>query len=229
MTTPFDYDRDPERFRLATRVTEQHLTAARSLYDQLAEVLVGVRATRVLDIGCGEGALRAALPAQLQPRLVGLDASATMLRAHPPPVVQADAAALPFVAGVFDAAVAVNVLDHLPEPTVAIDQARRVLAPGGILVAATTSRHDSPELAHVWRPPPSSFDAEDAPGLVASVFGQVQVERWDAPLVRLPDRDAVRDYLIARFVAPQAAVAAAERVTTPVTITKRGAVIHARK
>jgi hypothetical protein len=41
----------------------------------------------------------------------------------------------------------------------------------------------------------------DAPRLVASVFGQVQVERWDAPLVRLPDRDAVRDYLIAPFVA----------------------------
>jgi hypothetical protein len=29
----------------------------------------------------------------------------------------------------------------------------------------------------------------------------VQVERWDAPLVRLSDRDAVRDYLIAPFVA----------------------------
>jgi hypothetical protein len=36
---------------------------------------------------------------------------------------------------------------------------------------------------------------------VASDFGQVQVERWNAPLVRLPDRDAPRDYLIARFVA----------------------------
>jgi SAM-dependent methyltransferase len=152
-----------------------------------------------------------------------------MLRAHPPPVVQADAAVLPFLADVFDAAVAINVLDHLPEPTVAIDEAHRVLVPGGILIAATTSRHDSPELAHVWRPPPSSFDAEDAPGLVASVFGQVRVEHWDAPLVRLPDRTAVRDYLIARFVAPQDAVAAAEQVTTPVTITKRGAVIHARK
>jgi allophanate hydrolase subunit 2 len=35
---------------------------------------------------------------------------------------------------------------------------------------------------------------------VASVFGQVQVERWGGPLVRLPDRDAVGDYLIARFV-----------------------------
>jgi hypothetical protein len=64
---------------------------------------------------------------------------------------------------------------------------------------------------------------------VASVFGQVQVERWDAPLVRLPDRDAVRDYLIARFVGPEAAATAAERVETPVAITKRGALIYARR
>jgi len=64
---------------------------------------------------------------------------------------------------------------------------------------------------------------------VASVFGRVQVERWDAPLVRLPDRDAVHDYLIARFVAPEAAVAGAQRVATPVTVTKRGALVYARK
>jgi hypothetical protein len=57
----------------------------------------------------------------------------------------------------------------------------------------------------------------------------VQVERWDAPPVRLPNRDAVRDYPFAGLVAPEVAVAAAERVTTPVTITKRDAVIHARK
>jgi SAM-dependent methyltransferase len=118
-------------------------------------------------------------------------------------VVQADATALPFLAYAFDAAVAVNVLDHLAEPTVAIGEAYRVLARGGILVAATASRRDSPELAEVWCPPPSSFDAEDGPRLVASIFGQVRVERCDAPLVRLPDTDAVRDYLIARFVTPR--------------------------
>jgi hypothetical protein len=101
--------------------------------------------------------------------------------------------------------------------------------PGGLLLAATASRHDSPELAAVWRPPPSRFDAEDAPGLVASVFGRVQVERWDAPLVRLPDRDAVRDYLIERFVPAEDATAAARRVGTPVTVTKRGAVAYARR
>jgi SAM-dependent methyltransferase len=229
MPTPFDYDQNPERFRLAARVTRQHLTMARSLYDHLAQVLVGVRARRILDIGCGEGALGAALPPPLRSRVVGLDASGIMLRANPPPVVQADAIALPFLADVFDVAVAVNVLDHLAEPTVAIGEAHRVLARGGILVAATASRRDSPELAEVWRPAPSSFDAEDGPRLVASIFGQVRVERWDAPLMRLPDPDAVRDYLIARFVAPEVANAAAQRIATPLAVTKRGAVISARK
>ena len=179
MTTPFDYDADPERFRLASRVTRQHLLAERSLYERLAELLVEIGARRVLDVGCGEGALRAALPARL--RLVGLDASWTMLGAHPRPVVQALATALPFPAGVFDAVVAINVLDHLADPTVAVAEAHRVLARRGSFVAATASRHDSPELAHVWRPPPAPFDAEDGPALVASVFGPVEVRRWDAP------------------------------------------------
>ena len=229
VTTPFDYDANPERFRLATRVTRRYLTASRSLYELLAEALARLDPRRILDIGCGEGALRAALPAHLASRVVGLDASATMLGAHPPPVVQADATALPFAAGVVDAAVAVNLLDHLPNPTAALAEAHRVLAPGGTLMAATASRHDSPELAGVWRPPPSSFDAENAPGLVASVFGQAQVERWDAPLVGLPDRDAVREYLIARFVDPEAAARAADQVTTPISITKRGAIISTRR
>jgi hypothetical protein len=66
MTTPFDYDRNPERFRLAARVTRQHLTMARSLYDHLAEVLVGVRARRILDIGCGEGGIDSAWTALQQ-------------------------------------------------------------------------------------------------------------------------------------------------------------------
>jgi ubiquinone/menaquinone biosynthesis C-methylase UbiE len=131
MTTPFDYDRDPDRFRLATRVTEQHLTGVPTLYELLAGELAGEDPPRILDIGCGEGALRAALPAGLGARTVGLDASATMLSAHPRPVVQADATALPFVAGGFGAAVAVNVLDHLADPTAAIREAHRVLAAGG--------------------------------------------------------------------------------------------------
>lgn len=95
-------------------------------------------------------------------------------------------------------------------------------------VLAAVSRDDSPELRHVWRPAPSCFDAEDAPGLVEQVFGAAETERWDAPLIRLPDAGAVRDYLLARFVPPAAAARAAEEVPVPLTVTKRGALVWAR-
>ena len=72
-------------------------------------------------------------------------------------------------------------------------------------------------------------DAEDAPGVVASVFGAAEAEGWDAPLITLPDRDAVRDYLIARFVPPEQAAASAAKVSAPAAITKRGAFIRATK
>src|SRR5262249_54833255 len=149
----------------------------------------------VLDVGCGEGALAAA-----RPGVIGLDRSPTMLAVAPPPTALGDAVALPFPDACFGAVVTVNVLYHLPEPARALEEARRVLRGGGMFAAATVARDDSPELAHVWRAEPTSFDAEEAPGIVASVFGEVDVDAWDAPLVRLPDHAAVRDYLIARFV-----------------------------
>ncbi|WP_189242384.1 hypothetical protein [Planobispora rosea] len=119
-----------------------------------------------------------------------------------------------------------NVLHHLDDPVDAIGEAHRVPAPGGVFVTASPSRLDSPEPAHVWRPEPSSFDAEDAPRLVAEVFGRAETERWDAPLITLPDERAVRDYLIGRCVPSEAASAAATRVRTPITVTEKGAFVH---
>ena len=81
----------------------------------------------------------------------------------------------------------------------------------------------------MWRGEPTSFDAEEAPDIVASVFGPVDVDAWDAPLVRLPDRDAVRDYLIARFVPRDDAARRAAAVPVPVDVTKRGCVVYARR
>ncbi|MFE3448420.1 class I SAM-dependent methyltransferase [Nonomuraea sp. NPDC059194] len=217
MSIPRDYDSDPDRFRLGARVTADHLTGP-SLYAHLADRLRHV--PRVLDIGCADGALRAELP-----QVVGVDAAFTMLRHHPAPRLMADATALPFADGSFGAAAAVNMLYHLSDPPAALREARRVLAPGGIFVAVTPARSDSPELAGVWRPGRSPFDAEEAPELVSAVFDRVEVERWDAPLITLPDQEAVRNYLIARFVPIMEAENASLRVSTPVTLTKRGVMV----
>ncbi len=226
MPTRRDYDADPDRFRTGTRVTAAHLPPGVSLYGRIAHLLAESGARRVLDVGCGEGALAAA--AGDAPWVVGLDGSATMLAAVPPPRVRADAVDLPFRDGAFDAVVAVNVYDHLPDPRPALHAAHRVLRPGGLLVAGTISRHDSPELAGVWRPAPTPFDTEDAPEIVGEVFADVRVDAWDAPLLTLPDTAAVADFLVARFVPADRAARDAARVPTPLVLTKRGALVIAR-
>jgi len=113
-----DYDADPDRFRTGSRVTAAHQPPGMSLYGRIAGLLRELGARRVLDAGCGEGALATAVGAGGW--VVGLDGSAAMLAAVPPPVVRADAMAPPFADAAFDAVVAVNVYDHLPDPLAAV-------------------------------------------------------------------------------------------------------------
>jgi SAM-dependent methyltransferase len=233
MPTPRDYGTDPERYRLGMRVTAAHLAPGVDLQARIVEHLVTAGATTVLDAGCGDGALAVAAAAAPL-RVIGLDAAVPMIvaaRAHGP-VVRGDVTALPVASTSIDAVVMVNVLDHLDRPTTALREARRVLRPNALLIAGTVARSDSPELAPYWRPMQGAFDAEDAAGVVAGVFGAVTTDAWDAPLVTLPDRDAVRDYLRARFVPPEEAGRLADAIAArgplPLPVTKRGALLLAR-
>jgi SAM-dependent methyltransferase len=121
------------------------------------------------------------------------------------------------------------VLYHLTERRLAQAEAHRVLRPGGLLAVAVPSRHDSPELAHALPARRLTFDAELAPELIGERFHDLEVERWDAPLLRLPSREDVRDYLIGKGAEPERAAAAAEDVEVPLEVTKRGALLFARR
>lgn len=244
-----DYDDDPGRYRLGMQQAAALLApGTTSVYERIWQLLPGAETADacppassmssraddgndrrvgdiVADIGCADGALAAARPSGRRYRLIGLDLSAVMLRAHPRPALRAEATALPLREGSVAAAVLANMLYHLDEPAAALREARRVLVPGGIALLATVSRHDSPELAPVWRPAPSSFDAEDAAGIARQVFASVQEEWWDAPLLTLPDGGAVRDYLIARQVPARQAERAADHFATPLPVTKRGVLL----
>jgi SAM-dependent methyltransferase len=232
VATRRDYDSDPDRFRLGSKLTATYLRPGFSLYEKIAGILAELGAQQVLDLGCGEGALAAAvdhLSGKAKPLVVGLDASATMLSAARRRVGGPPATAIPFQDNTFDAVVTVNVLDHLSDPLPALRAAHRVLQPGGVLIAGAISRHDSPELAPVWHPDPTPFDAEDAPDIVASVFGEVHVDKWDAPLLTLPDTAAITGYLTARFVPAQQAAAGARTLPAPLVLTKRGSLLIGRK
>jgi hypothetical protein len=100
---------------------------------------------------------------------------------------------------------------------------------GGLIAVAALSRHDSPELAHALPKGPFTFDAELAPGLLRALFEEPEVKPWDAPLIELPTTQAVRDYLVGKQVAPDRARAVASATKVPLSVTKRGALLSARK
>lgn len=110
-------------------------------------------------------------------------------------------------------------------------EAHRVLRPGGLFICCAPSRFDSPELHDLVPPDPdSTFDAEIAPGLVKSIFAGAEIDVWDVPLIRLPDADALRRYLVGRQMADEATSRElAGRKTFPLTILKRDAIVYGRK
>lgn len=112
--------------------------------------LMGLRAgDRALDVGCGSGVLLPALAELVSPggSVVGIDHSQDLLdsaRARldataaggSVTVVQGDAHHLPFADDAFHAAHVERVLMHLEDPDQALREMRRVVRPGGWVVAA---------------------------------------------------------------------------------------------
>jgi len=90
---------------------------------------------RTLDLGCGEGRLTRDLLAAGH-RVVGLDYSPSMVRAFreagpEPPVVRADASALPFPDQAFDLVVAFMSLFNLDDMPGSLAEVARTLQPNG--------------------------------------------------------------------------------------------------
>jgi SAM-dependent methyltransferase len=209
MELPPDYDEDPGRWRA--------WTASRDVLDWVAPELTGP----VLDVGCGDGRLAHRLTGRV--RWIGVDSSATQLGDNPyRPVVRADMRHLPFVDRTFAEVTHLWCLYHVPDPLRAIAEALRVLRPGGHYWACTSAKDNDPELA--WEGyPPTSFDAEEAVDLVASVFGAAEERRWDGPLVDLGTRAEVAAYCRHHHLP----VDRADDVPTPLRLTKRGVLVHA--
>ncbi len=97
-------------------------------------------AARALDIGCAVGRIACDL-ARDHALAVGIDLSRLLLDAAKgrggARFAQADALALPFADGAFDTVVALNLIDRVPDPARALDEAARVTAPRGLLLVGS--------------------------------------------------------------------------------------------
>lgn len=128
---------------------------ARRLYPhvlaEVVRVVAGDPAPRLLDLGCGTGALAELTLGEIpRARLSCVDLSPRMAEAARArlggraEVLLCDAECLPFRDGSFDAAWCNDSFHHYPDPERAAFQAWRVLAPGGALV-----------VGDAWQPAPA--------------------------------------------------------------------------
>lgn len=128
---------------------------ARRLYQyvvgEVARAAAGMPAPRVLDLGCGTGALAERLLDAIPGcSLTGVDLSPRMVEvarvrlAGRADVLLGDAERLPFHDAAFDVVVCNDSFHHYPDPERATFQAWRMLAAGGALV-----------LGDVWQPAPA--------------------------------------------------------------------------
>ena len=94
------------------------------------------QAHRILDLGCGTGALLGALPPDSW--AVGVDFSARALEhSHArglPRLVHGDGRRLPFCDAAFDAVISLDTIEHIDDHEAAAAEIARVLKPGGTAV-----------------------------------------------------------------------------------------------
>jgi len=115
---------------------------------------------RVLDVGCGPGLAVAYAAGMSRSRVVGVDASATMVRLarrrnHAEvrdgrvEIRLADAARLPFPDGAFTRVGSMNSLQFWIEPDEGLRQLHRVLEPGGRVAMVLMARSDEQPGLHI--------------------------------------------------------------------------------
>ncbi len=106
----------------------------------------GLADPRLLDEGCGAGALLAELTTRGRAAGVDVSASAIALTGERGlrQLAQADLGALPFLSGTFDAVTLLDVLEHVPDDQKALNEAARVLRPGGLAIITL------PALGFLW-------------------------------------------------------------------------------
>ncbi|QUQ67593.1 class I SAM-dependent methyltransferase [Kutzneria sp. CA-103260] len=195
---------------------------------------------RVLEVGAGTGAL---WPYQPDFQLVPTDSSAAMctaLRDKGFAAARCSADALPFPTGSFDGAVACHMLYHVDDPARGIAELRRVLRPGGWLVASTNG---DGHMAQLWEIaaraglPMSfpeamnlSFRAENAVELLAAQFDDVELVRYEDELV-VPTAEPVVAYLascVDRDLTDEELSALRAEVTGDVRVSKHAVLLTAR-
>ena len=193
---------DDERLRVRIATHERYSEKGVPFPTWVLRHVAAVPGQRLLDVGSGPGQYH---PGLRGVQIVALDRSAGMLAKVAVPAVRADAQALPFADGSFDRAMALHVLQHVPDRLAALGELRRVVAAGGRVVVATNSRTSVRALFDLTDGIARELGVGEVGGvglrfaledseLVRSVFPDARVEIYDDAF-RFPSAEPVLAYV----------------------------------
>jgi SAM-dependent methyltransferase len=163
------------------RVTGERVTTATGGFNPTWQRHVGAYALcapllpqgRVLDIGCGIGHSYTLLAPR---ETVGLDIDPLVLGDQDRETRVGDMRALPFDDERFAGVIAVQAIEHVPDPERVVAEARRVLEPGGVGVFVTPNRLTFGLRDEIIDPYHFvEFSAEELRDCCASAFDQVEL------------------------------------------------------
>ncbi len=186
--------------RLARRAAVQGTSTGPNARDVAFEAVAEGDPRRVLEVGPGQGELAGRIAGELGAEVYAVDQSPRMVELTRDRGVEAivgDVQDLPFADGAFDCVLAAWVLFHVPDLNRALREVRRVLRPGGRLVAATNSQRT---LAELWDlvgyVPEYIFSAENGEWPLLRHF--TVVGRRDVRgAITFPDREAAHGFVSA--------------------------------
>ena len=149
----------------------------------LAALAIGrEQATTVLEVGCGGGQFAARVAAENpQARVLATDRSTRFVEiaaARGVPARMADIADLPFEDGSFDVVASLWMLYHVPDLDRGLAEVRRVLRPGGLLVAVTNGDEHTADLRREagGEPAVTAFSTENGAAALRRHFAEVEQE-----------------------------------------------------
>jgi ubiquinone/menaquinone biosynthesis C-methylase UbiE len=160
----------------------------------------------VLEVGCGDGMMwrenADRIPSNWQLTLTdlspGMLEEARAALGDRAEYAVADVEELHFADDSFDVVIANHMLFHVEEPERAFSQIRRVLRPGGSLVATTNGKTHGRELRElappregIWSKTFERFTLESAPKELAPFFVEIAIERYRASLAVTETRPLV--------------------------------------
>ena len=185
--------RQPDNLNARIRLHQLYSQNSYGWYRAVMDHLELTAGLRTLEVGCGKGDLWLDDPSRIpaDARVTLTDFSTGMLQSAAGALCTdprfsfsiADVQALPFPGAQFERVVANHMLYHVPDRPAALQEIRRVLTPGGRLLAATNGAGHLKEIHALVRQVQSepespvtsaAFTLENGPGQLEQVFPKVE-------------------------------------------------------